>query len=437
MSLAGAVGFASASAPPGGDGFVGDSALRLLNRNFYMNRDFRKGGSNSRGINGSRPASERNGYREEWAHGVRLDFVSGYSRGTVGFGLDIHAHAGFKLDSGRGRAGTDLLPISNNRTAAASVPSSYGKIGAAARARLSATEIRWGSLRLDAPVFSTSDSRLLPAFATGILVRSREIDDLFIEWGHITAYNFRNSTNSDDGPRSEYTGLQARGLDFLGGTYRVSDTLGFGLYALRAEDFWNQQYLHAGHETDLGNERSFSLDLHAYRTRSTGSERAGNVRNLAWSLAGTLGLGGHDLRIAYQRHHGDEPFDYFAKNSIYLANASQYSDFSAPGEQSVGIRHVLDWSAYGIPGLTSKISYAQGWDIDGTHADPNGAYAGLYGATGKHNEINLDIRYVVPQGRARGLSIRLRQAFHDANDDQGEGDVDQFRLIIDYPLELL
>ncbi len=73
-------------------GFLEDSKASLETRNFYMNRDFRDGPVQSK--------------REEWAQGFILNLQSGYTQGTVGFGLDAMGMLGVKLDSGRGRSGT-------------------------------------------------------------------------------------------------------------------------------------------------------------------------------------------------------------------------------------------------------------------------------------------------------------------------------------------
>ncbi len=67
----------------------------------------------------------------------------------------------------------------------------------------------------------------------------------------------------------------------------------------------------------------------------------------------------------------------------------------------------------------------------------NSAYAGLYGADGEHHETNLEAKYVVQNGPAKDLSFRARQAWHRANADEGEGDVNEFRLIVDYPISIL
>ncbi|MCY1560060.1 Porin D [compost metagenome] len=61
----------------------------------------------------------------------------------------------------------------------------------------------------------------------------------------------------------------------------------------------------------------------------------------------------------------------------------------------------------------------------------------MQGADGKHWERDLEVRYVVQDGPAKDLSFRVRQATHRANTDQGEGNIDEVRLIIEYPLTIL
>ncbi|WP_268945228.1 OprD family outer membrane porin [Pseudomonas sp. MM213] len=101
-------------------------------------------------MNGSKPASERNGYREEWAQGA-LNFTSGFTQGTIGFGTDAFAYGGVKLDTGRGRVNNGLLPINNNRTTEANVPDSYGEIGSAVKMRISSTVLKYDEQRPTAP----------------------------------------------------------------------------------------------------------------------------------------------------------------------------------------------------------------------------------------------------------------------------------------------
>src|SRR5690554_2326834 len=71
------------------NGFVEDSSLDLFLRNAYMNRDYKHGDQD----------------KVEWGQGAVLTFNSGFTQGIVGFGVDAFGMYGYRLDSGRGRAG--------------------------------------------------------------------------------------------------------------------------------------------------------------------------------------------------------------------------------------------------------------------------------------------------------------------------------------------
>lgn len=60
--------------------------------------------------------------------------------------------------------------------------------------------------------------------------------------------------------------------------------------------------------------------------------------------------------------------------------------------------------AYGVPGLSLTALYVRGFDIDGSRVDPRGGYAYLgYSRGGKHWERDLEARYVVQSGKAKGM----------------------------------
>jgi imipenem/basic amino acid-specific outer membrane pore len=93
-------------------------------------------------------------------------------------------------------------------------------------------------------------------------------------------------------------------------------------------------------------------------------------------------------------------------------------------------------ASYGVPGLSFMGRYIYGKDVDGTHAAANGAYAGLYGADDRERETDIDVKYVIQSGPAKNLALRVRQAWHRGDASLG-GDVDQFRLMLAYPLQIL
>ncbi|UUY08228.1 OprD family porin [Pseudomonas sp. J452] len=418
---AGTTQLAFASAQSESKGFVEDSDLVLSNRNYFFQRDFK---NNAPGQN----------MREEWAHGFMSEFASGFTQGTVGVGVDAYGYMGIKLDSGRGRDGTGLLPANSEGGS----QDNYGEAGGSVKARISNSVLKYGEMRTGAPVFATSHSRLLPETATGFNVTSEEIENLSLEGGYFTAYNNRASTNSDDELLINYgAGEIGDSIGYLGGSYSFTDNLSVTLYGSKFEETWNQYYVNTNWALPISEGQSLTFDLNIYDTSDTGDSLQGEVDNTTFSLAAVYALGGHSFLAAYQEVDGDTPFDYVGGDSIFLSNSMQYSDFNGANEKSWRVGYTYDWSDLGVPGLTTMVTYVEGYDIDGTDADVNGGYAGLQGEDGEHQETDLDIKYVIQEGAAKDLSIRLRQAFHYANDDQAEGDLHEFRVIMDYPLDVL
>ena len=160
IALSVSAGQAAMAAEEKAEGFIEGSSLSILNRNFYFNRDFRKGQSSGTG----------NGYSEEWAHGVIGRFESGFTQGTVGFGVDAFAMLGIKLDSGDGRSGAggsvDVMPYNNLGQA----EGNYSKLGGAVKTRFLDTEIKVGDDFPVTPVVQYGDSRLLPESFRGFTV---------------------------------------------------------------------------------------------------------------------------------------------------------------------------------------------------------------------------------------------------------------------------
>lgn len=414
------------------NGFVEDSHLTLLNRNFYFYRNFlnNPGGQN---------------YREEWAHGIITNYESGYTQGTVGFGLDAYAQLGLKLDSGKGRAGTGLLPIGADGRA----EDDYSEAGGAIKARISSTELKYGNLTPVNPVFGTGSARLFTMQANGFQLTSRELQGLQLDLGHFTSGNDGASTNDDGALKALYAGVETRSVDYLGGSYALNDNLSFSLYGSEFADIWHQYYANTNYNIPLSEDQALNFDFNIYRTLDEGSKLAGEIDNTTWSLAAAYSLGAHKFTLAHQRVNGDEPFDYLGFDrqpgtSIFLANSVQILDFNAPNERSWQLRYDLDMAAYGVPGLSFMARYVRGDNIDDSAYDggPNGGKGvyGAYGSDGKRWERNLEAKYVVQAGTAKDLSFRVRQASVRSTENVARADTadnNEVRLIIEYPLNIL
>jgi imipenem/basic amino acid-specific outer membrane pore len=407
-------------------GFVEDSSLNLLVRNYYFNRDRKDGATD----------------QKDWTQGIWGNYSSGYTQGLIGVGVDAFGYLAIKLDGTDEEGGTGNM----SRDADGEVNDSQGKAGGAVKVRVSKTELKFGEMQPStAPVFAVGGSRILPQTATGFQLQSSEINNLDLEGGHFYSASSQDRNASDGGLWATYAGVEANTIDYAGGKWGVTDALSLSLYGAQLDNIWNQYYANANYTLALGGTQSLNFDGNIYNTQDTGNANAGEISNTTYSLAAAYSfLNAHTITLAFQKVNGDEPFDYIGvgKNnrggdSIFLANSIQYSDFNGPGEKSAQARYDLKMAEYGVPGLSFMTRYVYGKDIDGTNTPAGSAYAGLYGADGKHHETNVEVKYVIQNGPAKDLSFRIRQAWHDANQAQGEGDINEFRLITDYPLNIL
>ena len=433
LALASPMALADPGAQDRSAGLVEDSTWSLVNRTVYDSREYRHGARNSGARNAYKPRAERNGYAEEWAYGLMGTLQSGFTQGLIGVGVDAHAYLGVKLDSGGGRAGkARLLGLDNDGYP----KDNFRRGGAAIKLRMSDTVLSWGEQRVKTPVFSSSDSRLLPETATGVFLTSNEFTALKMVGGHFTGSTDRNASSHDQGFVVNYSnGPKGDAFDLAGVVYTPSKNLSASIYSSRYEDTWNQQYLGALYSQAIDDNRSLTYNFNLYRTTDEGKALSGNIDNTTWSLMGTYAQGPHSFSLGYQKVHGDTPFDYVTRGAIFLTNAVQLSDFNAPNEQSWQARYDLGMTPWGMPGLVFSAAYVRGSQIDGSHADPRGGYAYLgYGKGGKHWERDLEARYVIQSGTAKGTILSLRHNVHRGNTAQAELDTDQVRLAVEYPL---
>lgn len=416
---AGTTQLAFASAQSESKGFVEDSSFDIFNRVLYMNRDFRNGGEN--GSHVTKPAGERNGYREETGLGIRLLFESGFTQGTVGVGVDAHSLSSIKLDSGDGRYGTGQFDQDSD----GSGEDTQTEIGGAVKFRISDTVLKYGNQFVASPVFSTDDSRILPEAATGTYLVSNEIEGLELSAGRFSALSSQTSTDRDT--------FELKSADIVGASYAFTDNLSASVHASDVEDYWKKYYGNVNYTLPLAEEQALNFDFNIYKTDY--EDEYSNDQfddNTVWSLAAAYSLGAHKFTLAYQRSSGDHAYDYGVDGggTVWLNNSVQYSDFVGEDEKSYQARYDLDMASYGVPGLSFMTRYIYGDDITVEGFEEEG----------KEHEWNFETKYVIQEGAAKDLSFRLRHAIWRANDAYNSAygdDLNDTRLIVEYPLDVL
>ncbi|KPN93394.1 porin [Pseudomonas nunensis] len=408
------------------EGFVEGSSLNLNARNYYMNRN----------------RHQHTDDNIEWGQGFLGKFESGFTQGTVGFGLDAHAMLGLKLDGGGGTDNSSILPISDGN---GKVPGSFSTGGGTLKMRAFDTELKAGDLFLTNPVIAGGESRMLPQTFRGVSLTNHSFDGFLIEGGQASftkPYNQSGHTRIGTSYGNLADGDESQHLNWAGVAWSGLPGLTSSLYASELKDIWNQYYYDLDYTYQLNDLVSLNPGLHFYHTQDTGDALLGNIDNNTYSLHFTVGVGNHSVTAAYQRVNGNTPFDYISQgDSIYLDNSQQYSDFNGPNERSWKLKYAYDFVGLGLPGLTSAVSYSRG-ETDLTKVDPDSkGYASWYSADGKHAkhwERDIDLKYVVQGGKAKDLALRLQWATNRGGNGYGalDQDTDEYRVIVDYPLNV-
>ncbi|NQD80362.1 OprD family porin [Pseudomonas sp. CrR14] len=413
MALAVAAGtsqMAVASDQSESKGFVEDSSLSLLARSMYYNRDARNGAS--RGTEGK-------GYSEEWGASARAVFESGFTQGTVGFGVNAYAGALWQLDTGGGRRGVGMFPENEGKDLSIA--------NAAVKARFSNTVVTYGSQMPALPVLAYDDGRLLPETFEGTMITSTEIEGLELNAGRFTAQNTMRQSGRDS------AGLKS--IDVVGGSYAFTDDFSAALYYSDLEDQYKRKYGNLNYKLPLTEEQALSFDFNIYD--SDYNRQVGGGDNTIWSLASTYSIGAHAFTIAHQRNTGSQGFLYGngdGGGSIFVAN-SFLSDFNLEDERSWQASYDIDFASYGVPGLSFKTAYI--WADNITSRDGAGA---ITNTDGKEHEFFNQVKYTVQSGAAKDLSFRLRASVLRANSEVSDVNIDdtnEVRFYVNYPLSVL
>lgn len=373
--------------------FIDDTKASLELRNFYYNRDFRnEGASQSK--------------RDEWAQGFILNVQSGFTEGTVGFGVDAQGLLGLKLDSSPDRTGSGLLAFDSQRN----VEDEYGKFTLTAKARLGKSELRLGGISPLMPLLWSNNSRLLPQVFRGGSLVSNDVDSLTVSAIRVNAVKQRNSTDFESLTTFGYRAIDADHFDYLAFDYKLLPTLTLSYHIAELADLYRTHYtgLKLNQPLSTG---AVIADVRLFDAGATGDELLGDVDNRTLSSYFAYSLKGHTLGGGYQKAWGDTPFAFVNGTDTYLFGESLVSTFTAPNERVWFARYDYDFAALGLPGLTLTLRYVNGDDVDPALLTTRQAAAlRQEGQSGKEWERVTDIAYVIQSGPVKGLAVQWRNS---------------------------
>lgn len=423
-------------------GFLEDSKLTITAKNLYYDNNNRDNYA---------------GQAREWGQGFIFDFKSGFTQGTVGFGIDAIGMFGFRLDGG-GRAGkTPNIP---QRTPGTMFPTktngsaerSFGSFGVAPKIRFSKTEVKYGTFMPNMPVVVSNNGRLLPQTFDGGMITSNELKDFTFVAGKLEHVKGRASTNNEpmsiDGAS---TRVGSNKFYFGGVDYRVTKDLTLQYYYGNLKDFYKQHFAGLKYNLELpvgklntdiryfyndsdGKNGSTSGFLEGYRSRGYKNTN-GEVDNQTWSIALTYSLKGHALTGGYQSMSGNSNFPFLnqggaygaAGATAYLWTDSQIGKFLNAGERTWFGQYSYNFAELGLPGLTASVKYLRGSNARDTRltasTNPN------YGKRESEWERDFRIAYKIQSGPLKNLELAWMNATFRSG---ATNDLDENRLIATY-----
>ncbi|WP_223446016.1 MULTISPECIES: OprD family porin [Pseudomonas] len=390
--------------------FFEDSSATFETRNMYFNRDYRDG------------TSAQQSKRDEWAQGFMLNLKSGYTDGTVGFGVDALGMMGVKLDSSPDRTGTGLLPTDDGRAV-----DEYSKLGLTGKMKISASELKIGTLIPELPILKPNDGRILPQTFEGGMLTSKEIKNLTFTGGRLDKAKDRDSTDFEDialnNKNGRFAGTVAgKHFDFGGLDYKLTDKITGSYHFAQLDEVYNQHFLGLIASQPFG-PGTFGTDLRFAISDDQGEARGGPIDNKSLNGLVSYALSGHKFSAGYQHMSGDSAFPYVDGADPYLVNFVQINDFAGADERSWQARYDFDFVTLGVPGLTFMSRYVSGDNIKLKNGDE-----------GKEWERNSEIKYVVQSGALKDVAVRLRNATYRSN--YSARDADEVRLLVSYSVAL-
>ncbi|MBT9266143.1 MULTISPECIES: OprD family porin [Pseudomonas] len=389
-------------------GFVEGASANLNLRNFYINRNFTN-------------PTKAQGKAEEWTQSFILDAKSGFTQGTVGFGMDVLGLYSVKLDGGKGTGGTQLLPLDHDGRPA----DNFGRTNVAFKAKLSQTEIKVGEWMPVLPILRSDDGRSLPQTFRGGQITSKEIDGLTLYGGQFRANSPRDDSSMSDMSMFGKSAFTSDRFNFQGGEYVFNEKrTQIGLWNAELKDIYSQQYVNLIHSQPLG-DWTLGANLGFFYGKDDGSARAGELDNKTWSGMFSARYGGNTFYVGLQKLTGDSAWMRVNGTSGgTLANDSYNASYDNAQERSWQVRHDYNFAALGIPGLTLMNRYISGDNVhSGTTTD------------GKEWGRESELGYTVQSGTLRNLNVRWRNS--TLRRDFSNNEFDENRLIISYPISLL
>lgn len=393
--------------PAMAEGVFEDAKVSANFRNYYINRNFTES---------AYPQAKA----EEWTQSVIMDARSGFTSGTVGFGLDALGLYSQKLDGGKGTTNTQLLPVHDDGRPA----DDFGRLALAAKIRFANTQARIGEWSVSLPVIRSDDGRSLPQTFRGAQITSRDLEHFTFYGGQFRGNSPRNDASMERMSMFNRPGVTSDRFNFSGVEYTFNDNRSqVGAWYAQLEDIYHQRYFNFTHSQPVG-AWLLGANLGYFGGEDDGKKLAGTLDNKTYSALLSARYLSSTFYVGLQKVDGDNWMRLNGTSGAALANDSFSNSYDFADERSWQIRHDFDFVALSVPGLTLMNRYISGSNVH------TGGFT-----DGKEWGRESELTYVVQSGALKNLSLRWRNSV--IKRDFSLADFNENRLILSYPVSIL
>lgn len=288
--------------------------------------------------------------------------------------------------------------------------------------------LKAGRQILETPMINTYDVRMIPVTLEAVSLEYQAPKGLTLTAAHLTG--IKTWTDTVFQPMSRAAGVGGdEPVTLAGADWRPSPAWRVQVWEYYCHEFMNMVYAQADytlapapgwdltlsalglHQHDLGDSQS-DVSGGGFHTGQAGVQAVAGFQGWTFTLGGTLVSLDHDIVNPWGSYPG--------------FTSIMEEDRNRAGESAVVLGLGYDFARVGLAGLSAYTMHTYG-------ATPNSGE----NASPDETEHDLTIDYRFQAGALKGLWIRVRGAVVNADEDLGGEDFTDFRVILNFPLQIL
>jgi hypothetical protein len=278
------------------------------------------------------------------------------------------------------------------------------------------TTLKLGRQELELPWVNTDDNRLTPQSTNAYTLINNSINDLELLFSYIT--RMRGKASDSFVSMTEYADIPAdKHVSAIGLTYKGITNLELYAWDFYAKDFINNIYMKAIYSGETAKGFAWHLTGQYLKQDDTGDSLGGMVDTYMYGLEAGVKKHGLSYSLAVSGIGADDVI--YPWGHDFLVSAMINDLYQAEGKGWIAALS-YDFADVGIPGLSSKIVYA----------DMNTPDSGINAATDV-TETDITLAYKF-KGFFEGLGIKARYGIIRKDESLGGEDYNELRVQLTY-----